>query len=190
MNWRVFLLAFILPQGIWAGLPTIKAVVGEPVVQALMGGCSLRCAFPWETKFVVPGQGAVVTYDLDDSYAASAWIDPHAGPGTKLTMQFPKKLPAEYKDNIPFYGFDIANGKVKPVEEFKRYARVKRLRMSYNGKAVCEIALADSWKWQHVTFDDIMANQGDEVTFEILETYPGTAFPNVAITEFLLQGAH
>lgn len=173
-----------------AGLPTIKSSVGEPVVQALMGGCSLRCAFPWETHSIAPGQPPVITYDLDDNYAASAWIDHNAGPGTKLVMQFPKKLPPEYKDNIPFYGFDIANGRIKPLEQFKAYARVRKLRMSYNGKPMYDIVLADTWRWQHVIFDDIWANEGDTVTFEILETYPGTQFPNAAITEFLLQGAH
>ena len=37
-------------------LPTIKAVVGQPVLQELMGGCSMRCAFPWTTSALVPGK--------------------------------------------------------------------------------------------------------------------------------------
>ena len=39
-------------------LPTIKAVVGQPVLQELMGGCSMRCAFPWTTSALVPGKSA------------------------------------------------------------------------------------------------------------------------------------
>ncbi|KAB2640237.1 MAG: hypothetical protein DVB30_02265 [Verrucomicrobia bacterium] len=30
-------------------LPLLKPKVGDPVLQELLGGCSLRCAFFWET---------------------------------------------------------------------------------------------------------------------------------------------
>jgi len=170
-------------------LPTIRAKVGEPVLQELMGGCSMKCAFPWETAAIVPGKSPQPVYTLDDSDASTFWVDPNPGTGTKLQFQFPKKLPAEL-NGTPFYGLDLANGVIRPLAEFKSYSRLKKARLFYNGKPVCDILFADTYRWQRVNFDDILANQGDTVTLEILEVYPGTKFSSVAITELILQGAH
>jgi len=170
-------------------LPTIKSEVGSPVLQELMGGCSLRCAFSWETVATEPGRPAHPVYALDDNDASTAWIDGSAVPGTKLEFRFPKKLPPDL-NNTPFYGFDIADGFIKPLEKFKAYARVKKLKFYYNGKPLYNILLADTWRWQKVTFKDINAREGDIVTMEVLEVYPGEKFPYAAITELILQGAH
>jgi hypothetical protein len=178
----------LLFPAIARAFPTIKATVGAPVLQELMGGCSLRCAFHWETTAVTPDGHSAPIYSLDDSYAASAWLE--GGVGSRLVMQFPKKLSAEMNGNIPFYGFDIADGRIVPLGDFKQYGRVKKMRMFYDDKPLYDIIFADTWRWQHVTFDDIMASEGDRVAFEILEIYPGSKSPAAAITEFVLQGAH
>jgi hypothetical protein len=47
-------------------LPTIKAAVGKPVLQELMGGCSMRCAFPGTTSALVSGKSPQIVYTLDD----------------------------------------------------------------------------------------------------------------------------
>jgi hypothetical protein len=99
-------------------LPTIKAVVGQPVLQVLMGGCSMQCAFPWTTSALVSGKSPQIVYTLDDNDASTAWIDPNPTIGTKLQFQFPAKLPPEL-NGIPFYGFNFASGVVRPVEAFK-----------------------------------------------------------------------
>ena len=91
-------------------LPTIKAVVGQPVLQELMGGCSMRCAFPWNLRSL-SGKSPQIVYTLDDNDASTAWIDPNSTIGTKLQFQFPAKLPPEL-NGIPFYGFDFASGVV------------------------------------------------------------------------------
>ena len=170
-------------------LPTIKATVGQPVIQELMGGCSMRCAFPWTTTALAPGKAPAVVHTLDNNDSTTFWVDPNTGSGTKLQFQFPAKLPAEL-NGTPFYGFDVANGVVHPLTAFKDYARVKRARMFCNGKPLYYIAFADTNRWQHVSFDDIPARQGDTVTLEIVDVYPGSKAPNVAITQIILQGAH
>ena len=73
-------------------LPTIKAVVGQPVLQELMGGCSMRRAFPWRASALVSGKSPQIVYTLDDNDASTAWIDPNPTIGTKLQFQFPAKL--------------------------------------------------------------------------------------------------
>ena len=183
----LLLLCLALPRLAAADPQLIQAVVGHPVVQELMGGCSLRCAFPWETAAILPGKPPVPVYTLDDNDADTAWTD--AVVGAKLTFQFPKKLPKELNDT-PFYGFDIADGNIKSDSIFKQYGRVKKVRLFYNGRAFADVALADTRRWQEVSFDDIMARQGDIFSMEVLEVYPGAKYPTAAITELILQGAH
>jgi hypothetical protein len=91
--------------------------------------------------------------------------------------------------NVPFYGVDLINGAWESEEAWKEHGRVKKARLSYNGKVLCEVTFADSRRWQHVTFEDLMVRSGDALTLEILEIYPGTKSP-VAISELVLQGAH
>jgi hypothetical protein len=170
-------------------LPTLKATVGRPVIQELMGGCSMRCAFPWTTTALVPGKPPQPVYTLDDSSVSTAWLDPNPVVGTKLEFRFPAKLPAEL-NGTPFYGFNFSSGTIMPLETFKDYARVKKARISFDGKPLYDVKFADTYRWQDVFFDDIPAKQGDTMTFEILEIYPGKKHAGVAITEFILQGAH
>jgi hypothetical protein len=188
MRRLILLLCLALPRFAAADPPLIQSVVAHPVVPELMGGCSLRCAFPWQTFATLPGQSAPTpVYTLDDNDKDTAWTD--AVVGAKLTFLFPKKLPKELNDT-PFYGFDIADGDIKTEASFKEYGRVKKVRLFYNGRAFADIALADSRRWQEISFDDIMARQGDNFSMEILELYPGQKYPTAAITELILQGAH
>lgn len=50
--------------------PTFKAVVGKPVVQELMGGCSLTCAFPWNA--VAGASSTLKIAALNDSDSTTA----------------------------------------------------------------------------------------------------------------------
>ena len=187
MRRLLVLLCLALPRLASADPQLIQAQVGHPVVQELMGGCSMRCAFPWQTFATLPGGSPTPVYTLDDNDADTAWMDGVVG--AKLTFQFPKKLPKELNDT-PFYGFDIADGKITSDSEFKQWGRVKKVRLFYNGRAFADVAFADTRRWQNISFDDIMARQGDVFAMQILEVYPGSKYPMAAITELILQGAH
>jgi len=183
----LLLLCLTLPRLAAADPQIIQAQVAHPVVPELMGGCSMKCAFPWTTMAILPGKTPTPVYTLDDNDKDTAWTDGTVG--AKLTFQFPKKLPKEL-NGTPFYGFDFADGDIKTNSSFKEYGRVKKVRLFYNGKAFADIAFADTRRWQEVTFDDIMASQGDIFSLQILEVYPGSKYPTAAITELILQGAH
>ncbi|RYD84346.1 MAG: hypothetical protein EOP84_05735 [Verrucomicrobiaceae bacterium] len=172
----------------------IKADVEEPVLEELMGGCSLKCAFRWYVE-AVPGKGGKPQpiKALNDESAQTPWTAPHAprkgGVGTKLRLVFPKKLPAEVEGETPVYGLDLINGYWKNEELWSQYARVKKVRLYYNDKPLCDVAFADSRRWQRSLFPDQMVRSGDSMTIEILEVYPGKK-QEVAISELVLQGAH
>jgi hypothetical protein len=185
---RLLLILWLVVPGLLRADPQLlTAQVGHPVVPELMGGCSMRCAFPWTTTALAPGKGLAPVYTLDDNDKDTSWNDGVVG--AKLFFQFPKKLPKEL-NGTPFYGFDIADGNIHTDETFKEYGRVKKMRLYYNGKAFADVSFSDTHRWQEVTFDDIMASEGDTFSVEILDVYPGSKYPTAAITELILQGAH
>ncbi len=192
MKLQLFLLCLIPGILLAEDLKALKPEVGPPVIQELMGGCCLRCAFPWTVE--IPGQKGkkAVDYATNDSSADTAWVDenPNGSVGSKLIFRFPQKLPAELQET-PFYGIDFASGFLKSEELWKQYARIKRARISYNGKPLYDLVFKDTRRWQKFSFDDILVKAGDQMTMEILEIYPGTQHQkNVAVTEIVLQGAH
>lgn len=178
---------FLHPGAAWAQR-AVKAKVEEPVLPELMGGCSMRCAFPWKVEMEEEGKVKAVKM-LNDEKPETAWTTEGAGVGAKFRLSFPKKLPAEVEGTVPFYGFDLINGAWETNETWKRHGRVKKARLLYNGKPLLEVTFADNRRWQRVTFDDIMVRSGDVLTFEVLEVYPGEKM-GLAISEMVLQGAH
>jgi hypothetical protein len=178
--------------GAHAAPPAVKAVVEEPVVPELMGGCSLRCSFAWSVE-ALPANGArpVPLKQLNDERAENAWLAEPAAKGVfaRLRLAFPKKLPVEMEGTLPLYGLDLINGDWRTEEAWAARGRVKKARLFYNGKPLRDIIFADSRRWQRVELPDIMLRSGDALTLEILEIYPGEK-PGVAISEIVLQGAH
>ncbi len=176
-----------------AAPPVIKAKVEEPVLQELMGGCSLKCGFAWRVEMQsAAGQKPVAVKVLNDENADTAWVAPEgvSGVGVKLRLLFPKKLRKEEEGQIPLYGLDLINGDWKTEEQWRARGRVKRVRLYYNEKPFREVVFADSRRWQRLTFDDIMIRSGDSLTLEILEVYPGEKGAGAGLAEIVLQGAH
>ena len=175
------------------GVPTVKAAVEEPVLEELMGGCSLKCAFRWSVEATAVGGKPVAVKTLNDENAQSPWIaDPPAaksGIGTKLRLVFPKKLAPEIEGTTPLYGLDLINGHWKTEALWKQHGRIRKVRLFYNQRPVCDIAFADSRRWQRAMFPDVFVRSGDSMTLEILEIYPGES-AGLAVSELVLQGAH
>lgn len=170
-------------------LPELHPKIGSPVLPELMGGCSLRCAFFWETIAGVPNEAKTHASELCDDDALSAWTSPVEGAGAVIEFRIPKKLPPDCRDT-PFYGISVANGVIRSLGEFRDHARVKSMTLSVNGKPVAHFHLADTWKWQDFHFPDILLNQGDVISLSIDATYPGKLNNRPSLTEIVLQGAH
>lgn len=153
-----------------------------------MGGCSLRCAFFWDTWAGMPSELKPAS-ELCDDDAMTAWISPTQGIGERIEFRVPKHLPRECRDT-PFYGITIANGLIRSLPEFHNYARVKTMTLLVNGTPVTQLRLADTYRWQDFSFTEILLNQGDVISLIIDELYPGKTTQQPVITEIVLQGAH
>ncbi len=167
-------------------VPMIEAKVTYPVLQELMGGCSLRCAFFWKTLAGTPAKPAA---ELCDDNAMTGWMAPDDWRNAPITFHLPAKLPHECRD-IPFYGLSIANGMIESPQAFRSHARVRTMLLSLNGKPIARLRLADTWKWQDFRFGDLLLNQGDMITLTIEEIYPGKESQKPVLTEIVLQGGH
>jgi hypothetical protein len=176
-----------------AGVPTVKAAVEEPVLEELMGGCSLQCAFRWSVEATPAGGKPIVIHTLNDESAQSPWIAElpaaRSGIGAKLRLVFPKKLAPEVEGTTPVYGLDLINGHWKTEELWKQHGRIRKARLFYNQRPVCDITFSDTRRWQRVMFPDVFVRSGDSLTLEILSIYPGKS-GGTAISEIVLQGAH
>lgn len=171
----------------------IKARVEEPALQETMGGCSLKCAFPWSVEAqAAGGQKAGAVKMLTDENAETAWKSAAgtSGVGAKLKLVFPAKLHPEIEGNTPLYGLDLINGVWLNEAQWKAHARVKKARLYYRDRAIADVTFADSRRWQRLSFPDVFVRSGDFMVFEILEIYPGEKGAPVAITEIVLEGGH
>lgn len=174
--------------GAEAAPPELRPRIGPPVLQEFMGGCSLRCAFFWETVAGIPRKKKPAP-ELCDDDASSFWISPIEGSGAVIEFRIPGNLPPDCRDT-PFYGISVADGIISSLDEFRDNARVKSMTLSVNRKPIARLQLADTWKWQDFHFPDIMLNQGDVISLMIDKIYPGRKFSKPALTEIVLQGAH
>jgi hypothetical protein len=75
-------------------IPQLKAKAGMPVIQELMGDCSLTCAFPWEAVTGTSTFGGGIAA-LNDADSLTAWTN--AQIGDTLIFKFPLESPAGAK---------------------------------------------------------------------------------------------
>lgn len=139
-------------------------------------------------------------YDLN-----TAWVgDSVYGVGDyfEFTFDFPENT--GYAGAYQFYGVcNLFNGYCKSEELWKANSRVKKMKVYYNDQFVCYVELCDTWHLQFFDIGEFFINRrenkylnakyeiknGDVLKFEILEVFKGDKYQDVAISEFLCEGA-
>ena len=92
-------------------IPQLKARAGMPVIQELMGDCSLTCAFPWEavTGTSTFGGGIAV---LNDADSLTAWTNAQIGDTRRW-------------QHVSFPDVDLNVGDTLAIEVLDTYPRKK-----------------------------------------------------------------
>jgi hypothetical protein len=174
-------------------LKTVKAEIDGPAGEEFGMGCSLGCAVGWDTTASSTRElQGKVRYGIDniqDGNLKTVWIPANDGIGESVSFVFKKKHFTDMKSTT-FWGLDIINGYIKSKAVWQENERVKRLRIEHNDKPLCEVLLQDSMDVQSVPLPTFTIRPGSVVKLVILETYPGTLYQDVAITELIPQGAH
>ena len=143
----------------------------------------------------------IMDYDLN-----TAWIEGDSAYGIgeffEFTFDFPENT--EYAGAYQFYGIcNLFNGYCKSKELWEANSRVKKLKVYYNNQFVCYVELCDTWQFQSFDIAKYFINRrdnkymnaayeiknGDTLKFEIIELFKGSKYKDVAISEFLCEGA-
>ncbi len=176
-----------------AEIQLIKATLGGPATEEFGMGCSLGCAVGWDmaASSTREPQGKVKygIENISDGNLKTAWIPKGNGIGESLSFVFKKRHFTDMKSTT-FWGLELINGYIKSKTVWQENSRVKRFRIEHNGKPLYEVTLADSMEVQSVNFKPFTIRPGSVVKLVILETYPGTRYEDVAITEIIPHGAH
>ncbi len=143
----------------------------------------------------------ICDYDLNTSWIEGK-SDYGIGERFGFTFNFPENT--EYGGAYQFYGkINLFNGYCKSLDTWQQNSRVWKLKVYYNDTPVCIIELLDTWHFQYFDIGKFFKykrdkkymdapfeiKQGDKLTFEILDIYAGTKYKDVAISEFMAEGA-
>ena len=144
--------------------------------------------------------------NLCDYDLTTAWVEGSKDYGIGETISFIFNFPdnTEFAGAYQFYGqINLFNGYCKNLKTWEENSRIKSLKVYYNEKPVCIVELIDTWHFQYFNIGKFFKNrreqkyldaefeitEGDKLSFEILEVYPGTKYKDVALSEFMAEGA-
>jgi hypothetical protein len=119
--------------------------------------------------------------NLLDGNPETAWVEGAwgYGHGEVITVSTFGKCVAE--------GFAVRNGYCRPGGVWWENSRVRKLFVSLNGVPFMVAELEDTMGLQIIRFpEDLAIDSEDEITFEIIEVYPGAAYQDAAISELEL----
>lgn len=198
----IYFLVVCFDFGVAATLPECHSEIIEDIGTEDMddfcaNACSLGCAVGWHAKATSSLVSKTSRYDvrnLNDCDWKTAWAGGKENDsiGEKIIFVFsPDVWPKEFEQpEVSFWGFRIVNGYIKNKKIWQENSRVKKARISLNGKPKVNLIFKDSMKVQEVSFDPFNVRVNDKVSFELLEVYRGTKYRNATITELTPLGAH
>jgi hypothetical protein len=127
--------------------------------------------------------------NLSDDNPKTAWVEGAADYGIGEYIEF---------SNYTFYGSElyILNGYQSSQTSWENNSRVKKLKVSCNGKDICILELGDVMGTQTFTLSDALleklnsdnVNEYKTIRFTIMEVYPGIKWKDTAITEIFTCG--
>lgn len=171
----------------------------EDYWDVLMPGCSWYCGGRIDSiiaSSALPSQGTV-SYNAknagDFSYK-TAWVEGVKGPGVGEFLEYIFLPESARVEEIR-----IANGYVKSAKAWQENARVKKLKLYYNGKPCAILNLKNERSEQvfrvgpfgqqyYKLEDNKKPDKPWTLRFEIVEVYQGTRYADTAISEIHFMG--
>ena len=122
--------------------------------------------------------------NLHDFNHETAWVEGVKGYGIGEWVKY--SFPAQ---QTKVTRITILNGYVKSDKAWRENARVKRLKVYYNGKPKCILELQNSRSLQQFNVETLGSDLHNwDLRFEILDVYPGTKYKDTVISEILFHG--
>ncbi|MFN3555122.1 MAG: NADase-type glycan-binding domain-containing protein [Bacteroidales bacterium] len=169
---------------------------------AIWSGCPGE---PFASSFLTPqqfnhyGVSNICDFDLKTAWVVS---NEESGVGEKFGFTLDFQEGSKYGEAYQFYGIlNVFNGYCKSLKTWTENARLKILKLYLNDTPVCFIELIDTWHFQQFDLRVFFQNEydtrfedgffeiknGDNLTFEIIEIYPGTKYSDVAVSLFMAE---
>lgn len=165
--------------------------VVESIWSVIDGGCSWYCGggnYKVKSSSILSSENKT-TYDTknaNDLSYKTAWIEGKSGEGVGEYLEY------YFKSNSPrITKIIIANGYMKTESTWKNNNRVKKLKLSINGKQFGILNLEDSRSDQTFELGTFGHNKNGTdliLKFEIAEVYRGDKYNDTAITEIYFNG--
>jgi hypothetical protein len=164
----------------------------ESLYDIIGGGDSwYNAGGPYQVKAsseLAPSGGATYTAkNAQDLSLKSVWCEGKPGYGTGEYLEYYFKNESPRVNEIKIY-----NGYVKSDALWKKNSRVKRLKLSINGKPYAMLNLNDTRALQSFKIDPPLGRSKDGkdlvMKFEIMEAYKGDKYDDVVITEIYFNG--
>jgi len=162
-------------------------------------GCSWYCGAPEvrvkATSTFHDGYLSYSARNLHDANRETVWVEGVYGDGVGETITFQFDESGEGRDpgneaGIGVSYVSIINGYARSKKLWKAYSRVKTLKYSFNGREMGRLELKDTMAPQEFDLPRMLFRGGkvNELTFEIVEIYPGADTVDTAMADFYFQG--
>ena len=153
------------------------------------GGCSWYCGvnelkITASSSLAPQGTNTYHPQNASDGTLNSAWVEGAKGNGIGEYIEF-----TFGKNNPPVTTVILFNGYVKSDKSWKENARIKKLKLSVNGKPNAILELQDSKAEQTFTIGSFQNKTGPlTLRFEILEVYKGLKWEDTVLSELYFDG--
>ena len=141
------------------------------------------------SSFMPSADSLYVPANIHDFDVLTPWI-PKAGKeiGAKLDFRFPTYSPDSYVPRVTT--IIIYNGYLKNMDLWKKNARAKKIKLYIDGTPKAIFELADLPGAQSFSIEPVRSGKGKSQVFtlEVLETYPGSKYTDLAIAEINFDG--
>ena len=157
--------------------PLVQGNGGSTPGDHLTAGISLAAS----SELTVQGSRYYGTSNLLDGDPETAWVEGvyGYGHGEVVTVVTDRDYIAQ--------GFAVRNGYCRPGGAWWENARIRKFFISLNGEPVMVAELEDAMDLQFFSFPEhLVIDSDDEITFEIIEVYPGATYQDTAISELEL----
>lgn len=166
-------------------------------------GCSWYCgAPPIEVKATSTYQDGIDSYAAENAHdrkKGTVWVEGVEGPGIgeRLIFVFDltdrERYPESYSKDYPELGINqvsIINGLARSKRLWKKNARVKTLKLYFDGRFCGAIELDDTPepRWVELPRIGFSPGRNHELAFEIAEVYPGSEYEDTALADFFFSG--
>jgi hypothetical protein len=163
-------------------------------------GCSWYCgAPPIRVSATSTFRDGIYSYspaNAHDSKKNTVWVEgtEGVGIGERLIFAFDmtdrERYPADDDYEVGINSVSIINGFTRSDKLWKTNARVKTLKVIFDGKVRGTIGLEDTMEPRWIDLPKLVFSPGrvNEVAFEIVEVYPGSEHEDTALADFFFSG--